>query len=65
MKTSFSLHFKNHSICSNQMQMTNIAFSDLLAFGIKDKQHAVLLKCKTEHRTENTTERKRDIYISN
>lgn len=43
--------------------MTNRAFSDLLDFGIIDKQHAILLKRKTEHGTESTTERKRDIYI--
>lgn len=45
------------------MQMRDRAFSDLLAFGIKDMQHAILLKRKTEHGTESTTERKRDIYI--
>lgn len=44
--------------------MTNRAFSDLLAFRIVDKQHSMLLKRKTEHGTESTTERKRDIYIS-
>lgn len=56
---------KKHSICSNQLQMTNRAFSDLLAFRIVDKQHSMLLKRKTEHETESTTERKRDIYIFN
>lgn len=61
MKTLFSSHSKKHSICFNQLQMTNTSFSDLLAFGIIDKQHAMLLKRKTKHGTESTTERKRDI----